>query len=240
MPFNRNAYSRKRRRSQTPGLKMKKTRYNKPAKTSLYRRFGNKMLTIKGSDFMPQEIKTKFNYIEKVTFTAVTTPQTYVFRGNGPFDPNQTGTGNQPIGYDQFNTFYTYCEVTSSKIQVDFINYGAAPMEVVIMPIAASNETIDYVTAKYMPNAKTALIDKTSTGSGNITLSNYCTTNRMIGIAPQTGSDVRAVFTAVPGQQWYWGINMASSDAATPITVILNIQITYYCILSGRKRVALS
>lgn len=49
---------------------------------------------------------------------------TYFFTANGMFDPNITGTGHQPIGFDQMMLMYEQCTVIKSSIQVTF-NIGA-------------------------------------------------------------------------------------------------------------------
>lgn len=49
---------------------------------------------------------------------------TYFYSANGMFDPNITGTGHQPIGFDQMMLMYEQCTVIKSSIQVTF-NIGA-------------------------------------------------------------------------------------------------------------------
>jgi len=45
----------------------------------------------------------------------------YFFSANGMFDPNITGTGHQPIGFDQMMLFYEQYTVMSSSIEVQFL-----------------------------------------------------------------------------------------------------------------------
>jgi hypothetical protein len=51
---------------------------------------------------------------------------TYFFSANGLFDPNTTGTGHQPMGFDQMMLMYEQYTVISSKISVQFINSSGA------------------------------------------------------------------------------------------------------------------
>ena len=50
----------------------------------------------------------------------------YFFSANGMFDPNVTGTGHQPMGFDQMMLMYNHYTVVSSKITVTAINNSAA------------------------------------------------------------------------------------------------------------------
>jgi hypothetical protein len=57
---------------------------------------------------VPNELFIKLHYVEQFTLNAaLTSTDNYVFRANSLFDPNYTGSGHQPYGYDQWTTFYT-------------------------------------------------------------------------------------------------------------------------------------
>lgn len=54
------------------------------------------------------------------------TPASYVFSANGVYDPNITGTGHQPLGFDQMMLMYNHATVVSSKMTCKFINTDAS------------------------------------------------------------------------------------------------------------------
>lgn len=49
----------------------------------------------------------------------------YVFSANGLYDPNITGTGHQPMGFDQLMAFYEQYTVTNATITVRFNAYAS-------------------------------------------------------------------------------------------------------------------
>lgn len=49
-------------------------------------------------------------------------PDSFVFRLNSLFDPNLTGVGHQPIGYDQLMPLYDHYKVIGARARVTFSN----------------------------------------------------------------------------------------------------------------------
>lgn len=75
----------------------------------------------------PKSKLVKFKYFDTVTLDPSAVPNTpakYVFRGNDLYDPDYTGTGHQPMGFDQWMGWYDHFVVISSKITVTFMTDG--------------------------------------------------------------------------------------------------------------------
>jgi len=69
----------------------------------------------------PARIKKLLRYSTSSALSAVSgVVQTYVFRANSLFDPDATGTGHQPMGFDQLMTWYNHYCVVAAKITVTF------------------------------------------------------------------------------------------------------------------------
>lgn len=78
-----------------------------------------------GRGTMPDRFFTKLKYMETVTFTGVGWgANQYLWRANSIFDPNQTGTGHQPYGMDQWATWYSEYVVYGCKIWCNCLNQG--------------------------------------------------------------------------------------------------------------------
>lgn len=75
----------------------------------------------------PPSITKRLRY--STTFTGATTAgaitSTQVFRANDLFDPDLTGTGHQPMGFDQLMTWYNHFCVRSARITVVCKNTSA-------------------------------------------------------------------------------------------------------------------
>lgn len=184
---------------------------------------------------MPQTLITKFQYTTNIPYSSYPTPQIYVFRGNGPYDPDASGTGTQPIGFDAMTTFYGYYEVYASKIEVTLINEMTSSLTMAIVPAITTTDAVDFLTTKAMPLGKTIICGPKGSGSENKTLINYCRTFDVFGLKAGTDTDIGAAMTSNPTRQWYWPVVLESADQSSTITCNVLVVITYYVILSNRK-----
>lgn len=99
-------------------------------KRSYRRRRNYKVLSrsTKSSGFpMPRMVITKHKYIEQIQINpSIGVTGVHLFRANDVFDPNFTGTGHQPIGFDQMMVFFDHFKVLKSKIKVAFTPTASA------------------------------------------------------------------------------------------------------------------
>jgi len=80
---------------------------------------------------MPNSYLTKLRYVETFGLDgAAAQSAVHVFRANGLFDPNMTGGGHQPKGFDQIALFWKRFHVLGSRIRVsqyDLTNASISP-----------------------------------------------------------------------------------------------------------------
>jgi len=70
---------------------------------------------------------TTLKYVEALQLNpgVAGVPATYVFSANGLFDPNITGIGHQPRGFDEIKPLFDHYLVKSSTIKVTFLQGGS-------------------------------------------------------------------------------------------------------------------
>jgi len=79
----------------------------------------------------PARTTRTLRYSENFTLTVTSgVMATYVYRANDLFDPNFTGTGHQPMGFDQMMVFYNHFCVTHARMICTFKNYTSNPCAV--------------------------------------------------------------------------------------------------------------
>lgn len=74
----------------------------------------------------PHTVLAKLRYAASGTFTLTAGNLAIaVFRANGPYDPDQSGIGHQPMYFDQYAAMYSYMVVYGCSISMTFVPYTA-------------------------------------------------------------------------------------------------------------------
>lgn len=188
--------------------------------------------TFRASTVIPDRmfLKLKYNDIQSLnTFSQAY--QDYIYRGNSVYDPNYTGTGNQPQGFDEWSAFYGQYRVYGSKMTCTFIDSSGTnyAQSVAIIPNLSTTAFTDPIRVIETPYSSSSTITLNS-GLGKRTLSSYMSTAKMWGIDKQTvssGDLYRATTGNNPTNNWYWHV-FAYDMGASEASVYIQVKITYY------------
>lgn len=69
----------------------------------------------------PAQCTVKLAYVDSIVIDAPSGPDNfsyYIFRANSAYDPDFTGTGHQPMGFDEYMKLYDHYQVKWSSIKV--------------------------------------------------------------------------------------------------------------------------
>jgi len=216
---------------------VKKRKFIRRKKTFRRKKIGRKSSAmdatlVRGHDWISNKLVTTLEYRERVYMTSVVQPFDYAFRGNGAFDPNQTGTGNSCLGFANLTAIYTQYECPSSTITVEFINNATQPVWILVSPLnTVRNPTVEQIVG--VPGAKKKYCTAKGDDAHTIVF-NKSSTWKVLNLTSKSG-ETKANVTTNPNSQWYWAVSVVSCDNATAITGILMITIRYRTIFSGRK-----
>lgn len=91
----------------------------------------------------PVKTQRILHYHETVSLSSTTgAVATYVFATNGLYDPNITGTGHQPAGFDQVMLFYNHYYVSKASIRVNIRNTTTSVSPTCILSVNGSATAI--------------------------------------------------------------------------------------------------
>ncbi len=186
-----------------------------------------RITTLRYNNFIvPDHYFTHLKYVErKLVLCSASVSGVYVYGGNDCFHPDKTGTGHQPMGFDQLTALYTRFRVHSSKIRLWYVN-GTTGFQYGCIP---SNSTTMPVTFQDMEESPYSKWKVAYTNVGyDVVVENDISTKEIVGIKSVDEDDQFAgSSTAVPGRQWYWVIHSQVYDNATSATLLVNAEIEY-------------
>ncbi len=185
----------------------------------------------------PKVLTRKLRYVTNIIINpgAASDLAEHLFSANGCFDPDVTGTGHQPLGFDQHMLFYDHYKVKSSKLTAS------------ILPSTFSE--VGYVAGIYLDDNNTASTDSNNlieqgltsykvmtAGTGvqahvikksfnalNFFSKNQVNTNSMIGTESANPSD-QAYFKV-----FLQSINTGSVDVgATKLLIVIDYIVDFF------------
>lgn len=152
----------------------------------------------------------------------------YVFRANGLFDPNYTGTGHQPLGFDQWCAMYNRYVVLASKIKVTFYATDTETLDVVAGVAVYDTTTTASSIEKYMeqPMASWTVIPA---GAGADTKTCYAAFDVKTFNGNLPLDDVlQGNPSSDPGRLWYYHVFCGATGAAeNPGALKATLEIEY-------------
>lgn len=89
----------------------------------------------------PRTMVVKFDYHLNLTLTeaAAGIGESYVFRLNSLYDPNSTGVGSQPTGYDQWSALLERSVVYLCTVDLQMSNAGTQPQQMGCFAISGAS-----------------------------------------------------------------------------------------------------
>lgn len=190
----------------------------------------------------PKTLKFKHKYVEQFLLTDASTIQNYQFSCNGMYDPNITGTGHQPMYFDQLGALYDHYTVIGSKIKYRVVPSGTAiqnPYKIITWINDDTTSTGDATSFSENKFAKTRLC----TGGVNpsqIILTNKWSAKKFFGGSVMANDELKGTTSANPAEQSYFQISFRTLDGTSTVSVYVLVEIEYVAIWKELKELASS
>jgi len=180
-----------------------------------------------------------YHEINFINAPSLTTAGAYVYSANGLFDPNVTGTGHQPMGFDQLMPMYDHYTVMGAKITVNWDNasgvgiFGAIQISDSPTPLTAPGQIVENGVITY--------------GTITSSVQNKCQMVATVGIEKFMGrpgilteDDFRGSVAANPVEQVYFIIYAWQVAGLSSVPVNFDVLIEYAVTLTEPKRLTQS
>lgn len=184
-------------------------------------------------------VKLKYTAVHPGIFTGAAFTN-FQIRGNSLYDPNLTGAGTQPRGFDILNQLYSKYRVLGSSIDFQLVqnstSAATANTLVGIVPQPTTTSPSDVTDIANQPRARWRLTGPNH-GSGPIRVRHYMSTRKIFGLSKRevADEDYAADVGANPSNLWIWNISSGTLDGTSTVNAESVITVTYYAVFYKRK-----
>lgn len=180
---------------------------------------------------------TRLKYHDNIAINpAVNQCATHVFSCNGLFDPDISGVGHQPRGFDQLMALYDHFVGLGAKIRIhagNADNTSAMVVGVAVLDTSTASTSVDY----YMESGyvKTMIVKGGNEGAGTLSLA--VNPNKFLGRShPLSDSQLKGNTSANPAEGAFFHVFAYSPDTAIDAgDVNLSVDINYQVALIEPK-----
>lgn len=196
-----------------------------------------------GGSIVPDRLRTKLKYTSLFSVTSTSGAIQYqLMAGNGCFDPDITGSGHQPQGFDQYAALYQRYVCRGSAIKVS-VNSNTAGSNY-IFSVRPTSDVNDFSSNMSVEVEKSYVKWKVGTQSNPARpIKMYRSTAKMEGVPnlkTLISDDYSAPFTANPTALWYWIVSASNADQQTTTNFNYYVEVTYYVEFYDRKTIGQS
>jgi hypothetical protein len=185
---------------------------------------------------LPHRLRTQMKYVANITLSSGVTPGVNVFSANGLYDPDVTGTGHQPRGFDQLIALYDHYVVTHSEIKVEFyFSSTSVPAVCGVQLQAISTGQSDYIDYAEQARCEFGLAPMLYGGSGGATHPKEhrleCNVQQFMGIPdPITATKLQGSISANPADQAFYHVFHQALDGSSSTSVTALVSLEYHAV----------
>lgn len=183
------------------------------------------------TQLIPQ-MKTTMKFNSRTSVASVSgVAAVKVFSANGMYDPDITGVGHQPRGFDQLMALYDHYVVIASKITVWFQNDDASANAAIPFVAVLDRATANTDPRDYLESANVCYRAISENGDNCHCLVSQINPNKFLGRSkPMADPDLKGSTGSNPDEQVYFHVG-AVGIQDTSVTVFINVVIEYTAIL---------
>lgn len=225
----------------------------KPRKYKRKRRYRRKMrsgfTSLSGGGLvskspMPKKFLFKTRYCEPIVTidpSVAGIPATHVFQANSLYDPDYTGVGHQPIGYDQIMPMYDHYTVIGSRIRVSATNTDGGTPQTIVVALKDNVTAINDV-GRTIENGQCrwGVLSESVAGGATKTLTLGFSANKFFGCNVLDGDKYKGFEGGNPNEGAYFHITVAPLEGVDAASVRCNVTIEYVAVLTEPKVLAQS
>lgn len=192
----------------------------------------------------PKSMTMRHRYVQTGTLTSTTgVTAKYAFNLNGMYDPDVTGTGHQPLYFDQQSLMYDHWVVTKSFFRVSFApgNDSTKPAYVGLLPDDdGTTSLVNHETLSEQTGAQVKFMFSDVDAAEPVVLTTKYDAVKNFGPDPQDNNSLQGTSAANPSETSCVIIWIVAADGTTTISCYYLVEIWYEAIWTEIKTIATS
>jgi len=184
--------------------------------------------------------RRKLPYYEAISVTGPANSSqcgNYIFSANGLFDPNVTGAGHQPMGFDQMMIFYNHYTVIGARATFVVQAQNTIATYVALMVSGSTTVSTDYQVNIENGQMVYTILEAQAIQGGVARLTTSVKTADFQGIDDvMDDPDMRGDNASNPSEQQYFIFTLWNPASAVAASCILNAHIEYDVIFHEPKK----
>lgn len=194
------------------------------------------VVTFPGVTF-PDRLRASLRYYDTVNLAGgVPSPNAQVFLMNSLYDPDSTGTGHQPEGYDQLTAIYLKYLVVEFEYHLQIYNLATAPTKwaICMSETDISSRTVDQLAEqKYVDSG---FIGRADGGDCLIQRSGRMKLSKLMGQRIlDSDTSMYANYNASPSDGAFFIIKVASLDGSSNANCYVHCEFIYHASFKDRN-----
>ena len=163
------------------------------------------------------------NYVETVQYSDPNAIH-HEWNANSINDPNRSGTGHQPMYFDQYISVYQRWLVYASTVKMEIVNLSAGSLGVVMIPASILTPINDIGKLQEQNYSRSILVANFGDNKGRLSLS---MTTRKIRGETVSDDDFSGSLQNPPSRQWFWITTLQNADPTVPVLATIKYSFTY-------------
>lgn len=151
-----------------------------------------------------------------------------VYNANSIFDPDETGGGHRPVGYDQFNTFYNRYRVWGVRVSVIFAPKPSVTSTMFKVGVLVNNSISLRTEWDNSAEQQELTVKAVSPQAGPVTITKYYNLRTILGQTKEqyrTDDRFQALFSANPSERMGIHFLAATMLGAAPGSTVVDYDI---------------
>lgn len=189
----------------------------------------------------PRMMKFTHRYTDMLVLTGVAgATGSYTFSANGLYDPNITGTGRQPLCFDQMSALYDHYCVIGSKINIRVCATSTLiPAQYFGVYINDDTGTTPGSAAGYIANGRAFRLLPPG-GVNTTSMKASWSAKKVFGKSALANVDLQGTAATNPTEQSYYTLFVGTVDQSSNASVSVIVDIEYIAIWKETKDLDLS